>query len=541
MTEMLSDIDKLKKLDVKPGKELNLLLRHEDKLVSFVKGIKKSIGEDLYRSLYPQGSQPGIMYGSSKIHKPLVNGIPKLRPILSALNTGTYKWVNFFVPLLHLTSNEFTLKDSFEFAKIICEQDAGLFMGSLDVDSLFTNVPLEETINICVNELFKSNSSIHGLNKKQITKMLSLPTKELIILFDITFYTQVDGVAMGSPLGPSLANAFLCHHEKKWLNDCPEKFKPVFYKRFVDDIFALFKRSEHVKPFVDYMNSKHKNINFSFETEKDGQMPFLNVNVFRQNDKFVTNVYRKETFTEVYTNFSSFIPLEHKFGLVYTLLHRRLCLVSDMSKFHFEIEKLQEILLSNGYSNKFIDKCISKFMNKLYIKKPVVLTVPKKQLYLALPFMGKMSALVKSGLVRSLHTRLPFCKVKIVFKTSNCLKNYFSFKDVVPEPLRSCQIYNFTCRSCNASYIGKTFRHMKVRVLEHQGVSPQAGKHLKGTLSTSMRDHMLDCNHVVAWDDFKVLGRESNHWLLEIKESLFIKRDRPSLNKNIYSQELFLF
>ena len=91
------------------------------------------------------------MYGSSKIHKPLVNGFPKLRPILSALNTGTYKWAKFFVPLLrHLTSNQFTLKDSFEFAKIICEQDAGLFMASLDVDSLFTNVPLEETIHICL-------------------------------------------------------------------------------------------------------------------------------------------------------------------------------------------------------------------------------------------------------------------------------------------------------------------------------------------------------------------------------------------------------
>ena len=76
---------------------------------------------------------------------------------------------------------------------------------------------------------------------------------------------------------------------------------------------------------------------------------------------------------------------------------------------------------------------------------------------------------------------------------------------------------------------------MKVRVSEHQEVSPQTSKHLKGTLSASMKDHMLNCNHIVAWDDFKVLGRESNHWLLEIKESLFIKRDTPSLNKNIYS------
>ena len=95
-----------------------------------------------------------------------------------------------------------------------------------------------------------------------------------------------------------------------------------------------------------------------------------------------------------------FISLEHKFGLVYTLLHRFFSLVSDVSKFHFEIEKLKETLLSNGYSNKFIDKCISKFTNKLYIKKPVMLTVPKKQLYLVLPFMRKMSALLKSVLAR---------------------------------------------------------------------------------------------------------------------------------------------
>ena len=170
------------------------------------------------------------------------------------------------------------------------------------------------------------------------------------------------------------------------------------------------------------MNSKHKNINFSFETEKDEQISFLDVNMFRENGKFVTNVYRTKTFTGVYTSFSSFILLEHKFGLIYTLLHR--CSVFDMSKFHFEIEKLKEILLSNGYSNKFIDKCISQFMNKLHIKKPAMLAVAKKQLYLVLSFMGNMSALVKSGLARSLHKHLPFCEVKIVLKTSNRLINY---------------------------------------------------------------------------------------------------------------------
>ena len=202
---------------------------------------------------------------------------------------------------------------------------------------MFTNVPLEETIHICVNELFKGNSSIHGLNKKQIIEMLSLTTKESILLFEMAYYTQVVRVAIRSPPGPALANAFLFQHDTKRLNDCPEKFKAVFYKRYVDDTFVLFKGPEHVKSFVDYMNRKPKNI-FSFETEKDDQMPFLDVNVFRENGKFVTNVYRKETFSGVYTNFYSFIPLEQKFGMVYTLLHRCFCLVSDMSKFHIEIE-----------------------------------------------------------------------------------------------------------------------------------------------------------------------------------------------------------
>ena len=84
--------------------------------------VKSSVTTDLYKQLYPQGSQPGIIYGLSKIHKPLVNGFPKLRTILSAINTDTYKWAKFFVPLLKpFTSNNYTVKDSFDFAKDITQ------------------------------------------------------------------------------------------------------------------------------------------------------------------------------------------------------------------------------------------------------------------------------------------------------------------------------------------------------------------------------------------------------------------------------------
>ena len=101
MKELLSDVSKFKEIAVEPGKEINLLLQHEGKLIEFLKQIKSSVTADLYKHLYPQGFQPGIMYGLSKIHKPLVNGFPKLRSILSVINTGTYKWANF----LFLCSN----------------------------------------------------------------------------------------------------------------------------------------------------------------------------------------------------------------------------------------------------------------------------------------------------------------------------------------------------------------------------------------------------------------------------------------------------
>ena len=100
MKEILLDVSKFKEITIEPGKEINLLLQHEGKLIEFLKWVKSSVTTDLYKHLYLQGSQPGIMYGLSKIHKPLVNSFPKLRPNLSVVNPGTYKWGKFFVPLL---------------------------------------------------------------------------------------------------------------------------------------------------------------------------------------------------------------------------------------------------------------------------------------------------------------------------------------------------------------------------------------------------------------------------------------------------------
>ena len=96
--------------------------------------------------------------------------------------------------------------------------------------------------------------------------------------------------------------------------------------------------------------------------------------------------------------------------------------------------------------------------------------------------------------------------------------------------------------SCAASYIGRTYRHFKAGVSEHQGVSPRTGKPVKVTLllvTLSARDHMLVCDHKVLYEDFKFLGNESNRYLFELKERLFIKRDQPSLVRTYTRRSYF--
>ena len=118
-----------------------------------------------------------------------------------------------FSILKHLITNEFTVKDSFHFAEEIVDQKEDLFMGSLDVDSLFTNIPLEETTEICTNEYFKESETIEGLSKTEFKELLSLATKNSHFIFDGTLYKQINGVPMGSLLGATLANAFLVYHK----------------------------------------------------------------------------------------------------------------------------------------------------------------------------------------------------------------------------------------------------------------------------------------------------------------------------------------
>ena len=364
METILSDFNKFEKVSIKKG-ILNFSINHEKNINNYLKRLEKSgsLSTEQYKKIKAVGSRPGILYGLCKVHKAITEVCPPFRPILSAIGTPSYKLAKFLVPKLSsVTFNEFTVKDSFAFAEEIVHQDSKLFMGSLDVDSLFTNIPLEETINICTNLLYNNEDVIEGINKSEFKNLLSLATQESYLIFNDVLYKQKDGVAMGSPLGPTMANVFLSFYEVKWLEQCPKEFKPAFYRRYVDDIFVLFESAEHLSKFRDYFNTRHPNMSFSFEQEKKGKLSFLDVEVSREKGKFVTTVYRKPTFSGVYTHFESFLPTVYKFGMVYTLVYRCFKICSDWTKFHEELSFLKQVFLKNGYPLSFIDNCFKTFV-----------------------------------------------------------------------------------------------------------------------------------------------------------------------------------
>ena len=141
--------------------------------------------------------------------------------------------------------------------------------------------------------------------------------------------------------------------EQIWLNDCFDKFKPVYFKRYVNDIFVLFLFPHHLEKSNEYLNKKHADMKFINEKEVNGSLSFLDVLTSRNNKGFTITVYHKPTFSGVYSSFTSFIADERKHGFIFSLLSRIFSIVSDFSKFHEEANYLKDVLEEKFFSYYF--------------------------------------------------------------------------------------------------------------------------------------------------------------------------------------------
>ncbi|XP_046409097.1 uncharacterized protein LOC124173978 [Ischnura elegans] len=223
-------------------------------------------------NLTVRGAVPPRFYGLPKVHK---NGIP-LRPIVSAINAPTYNLARYLSSVLspivgHCVHH---IKNSAEFVKTLggIRIKPSDIMVSLDVVSLFTRVPLEDTFNILESKF-----------DEMTVRLFRHVLKSTYFLYGGKYYEQMDGVPMGSPLSPAIANLFMEDFEEKALQSA--SLRPRYFFRYVDDTFVIWQHGRNtLDDFLSHMNQQHPNIKFTMEEENNNCIPFLDILIQRKPD-----------------------------------------------------------------------------------------------------------------------------------------------------------------------------------------------------------------------------------------------------------------
>ena len=217
---------------------------------------------------------------------------------------------------------------------------------------------------------------------------------------------------MGCPQDPIFANIFMSFHEKSWFYNCPSFFKSLLYRRYVDGFFLFFSSLDHVPFSLNYLNREHSNISFTPKLKKDGKLPFLDVEITRSNGNFSTSVYREPTFTGLFTNFHSFIPLAYKRSLISCLVHRIFNICSSYENFHIQLEIVRELFNLNGFP--------SHILTILFVVSPTIFSNP---ILLFTRSPRKLSVIAFLALAHSLFKFAPkslnFAMLLILFLTFN--------------------------------------------------------------------------------------------------------------------------
>ena len=352
---LLSDESKFRKIDEDPTNDIKTEL---NKLITTV----NTKSEQKITKIFGH-FEPGYMYGNPKTHKSL-NDLP-LRPIVSHVGTVTYntaKWINNiitpYMPKTHM------IESTYEFVEIARATENPKCLASLDAESLFTNVPLDETIDIILDNVYNhpklappadvSRSIMERLLRITTTQTpFRAPSGEL--------YVQHDGVSMGTPLGPTFANFYMCNLENSVFNSNPV-LKPPIYCRYVDDIFIVIDNFHQIQIIKDAFETCSI-LKFTYELEVKKQLPFLDTLVIRNSQRLQTTIHTKPTDTGDCMNYDSFCHDRYKTGVIKNFLHRAYRVCSTWQMFDTEVTRIHQLLVNNNFPNWLIDKTIKQFLN----------------------------------------------------------------------------------------------------------------------------------------------------------------------------------
>ena len=204
-----------------------------------------------------------------------------------------------------------------------------------------------------------------------------------------------------------------------------------------------------------------------------------------------------------------------------------------------EVSFLIEYFGKNCYPPAVFYGVLRKFLNNIFSPPMQHCTVPKKKVYVSLPYMGNLTTSIKKDLTSHLTRLYPYVQFHFIFKNNFTLGNLFKFKDGIPKLFRSGIIYKFDCPRCNlGTYIGCSSRMLRVRIDSHNGVSHRTGCPLNKKEYSAIRDHCKKCKHDIQYEDFTILAQTPNKLSLAILESLYIRQFQPSLNSSSSSVPL---
>ena len=540
MNDILKDATKFK--EVNNRDEYQQCRYGETRLRKYLLELKNAhiIDINTYKSLYPNGSNVGILYGSPK----LKDNVP-LRPICSAIGTSSYKLSKYLVDIItpvSMSSKEKHIVDSFDFINKIDKIKINEYkMVSFDVKNLFTNVPLELTIDICCERLYHSTDETSKPNIPEIVfrELLTRATTEFCFKFNNKLYVQVDGISMGNPLGPAIANVFMSYLENKYMKNYHSH--PTHYFRYMDDILCFFRDEKDIDSFHLFINSLHENIKFEPEYEKENKMEFLDLTIIKEFNTTspITTCRERKTHKGLYFHFESFIPFVYKINLVKSLVFRVYSTCSGYTNMHACLTKLTEKLVLNGFPKNIICDTINSVLTKVRFPTQTLIGPKKKEVSIILPFLGNNSLAVKKRLNNLFGLCFPHIDLKIIFKKTMTLSNLFPFKDRIEKKCRSHIVYQAICEQCSCSYRGKTVNSLYERFY----LSPSGHLNSKCTDSRLIEHCLRDVGHNFQFEDVKIIDSAENDYDLKIKESIYIKFDSVfgDLNVDETSIDLKLF
>ena len=460
-----------------------------------------------YMKIYPSGSTCPRLYGLPKVHKPNV----PLRPIVSGCGSVSHSLARLIADILKpLAGNTNTfVKNSSEFASLIRNTniEENEDMVSFDVESLYTSIPVDSALQAVETYLHQDmdlgNRTI--LDIPDILSLLKFCLKNTYFSFKGKFYEQVQGLAMGSPASPVVANIFMEIWEERALSSCPLDIKPRMFRRYMDDTFTIIPKGK-AEELKLHLNSINPHIKLTVECEALNRLPFLDTLVTRKHDGgLITSVYRKPTHTDRYLNFASHHPSNAKRAVVHSLMDRAKSIPSNPEHQGEEIQHVESTLINNGYPKQFIRNTMRNRGNNNNNEpdnQPITTAV--------LPYIqGTSERLVKV---------LKEYNIRGVMKTSTIKQQLSKPKDKIEMESRVNIVYKIPCNDCDLVYIGESGRRLSTRLAEHKECVNNISKHTKSALGTHRYEH----DHLPNWDDVSILDTATNYKHRKIIEALHI-------------------